>query len=71
MAENHVKTITVKELTRKILDHEETFILDVRNTDDFDDWKIEGKFCRMRQGRLIRVCCRTGSGSRLFKRIFH
>ncbi|MCS0655378.1 MBL fold metallo-hydrolase [Cytobacillus firmus] len=43
MAENHVKTITVKELTRKILDHEETFILDVRNTDDFDDWKIEGK----------------------------
>lgn len=43
MAENHVKTITVKELTRKILNHEETFILDVRNTDDFDDWKIEGK----------------------------
>jgi glyoxylase-like metal-dependent hydrolase (beta-lactamase superfamily II) len=38
-----VKTITAKELTRKILDHEEVFILDVRNTDAFDDWKIEGK----------------------------
>ncbi|MEH7440632.1 MBL fold metallo-hydrolase [Neobacillus drentensis] len=38
-----VKTITVKELTKKILNHEEVFILDARNTDDFDDWKIEGK----------------------------
>jgi glyoxylase-like metal-dependent hydrolase (beta-lactamase superfamily II) len=37
------KTITAKELTKKILNHEEVFILDVRNTDDFDDWKIEGK----------------------------
>ncbi|MCA1030736.1 MBL fold metallo-hydrolase [Bacillus timonensis] len=41
--DNTVKTITVKELTRKILNHEEIFILDARNTDDFDDWKIEGK----------------------------
>ncbi|WML60513.1 MBL fold metallo-hydrolase [Neobacillus sp. PS2-9] len=38
-----VKTVTVKELTRKILNHEEVFILDARNTADFDDWKIEGK----------------------------
>ncbi|MEH7303338.1 MBL fold metallo-hydrolase [Neobacillus drentensis] len=38
-----VKTVTVKELTKKILNHEEVFILDARNTDDFDDWKIEGK----------------------------
>lgn len=41
--ETAVKTITAKELTQKILNHEEVFILDVRNTDDFDDWKIEGK----------------------------
>ncbi|MBT2689722.1 MBL fold metallo-hydrolase [Bacillus sp. ISL-47] len=37
------KTISVKELVRKILDHENVFIIDARNTDDFDDWKIEGK----------------------------
>lgn len=37
------QTITVKELTKKILNHEDIFILDARNTDDFDDWKIEGK----------------------------
>ena len=37
------KTITVKELARKVLNHEDIFILDARNTDDFDDWKIEGK----------------------------
>ncbi|WP_442598251.1 MBL fold metallo-hydrolase [Neobacillus sp. D3-1R] len=41
--ETAVKTVTAKELTQKILNHEEVFILDVRNTDDFDDWKIEGK----------------------------
>lgn len=38
-----IKTITVKELARKVLNHEDLFILDARNTDDFDDWKIEGK----------------------------
>ncbi|WP_409254188.1 MBL fold metallo-hydrolase [Bacillus sp. SCS-153A] len=38
-----VKTIAVKELARKILNHEKVFILDARNTDDFDDWKIEGR----------------------------
>lgn len=36
------KVITVKELAKKVVNHEETFILDVRNTDEFDDWKIEG-----------------------------
>ncbi|WP_108672355.1 MBL fold metallo-hydrolase [Peribacillus acanthi] len=38
-----VKTITVKDLVRKILNHDDLFIIDARNTDDFDDWKIEGK----------------------------
>jgi len=38
-----VKTITVKELANKIINHEDVFIIDARNTDDFDDWKIEGK----------------------------
>ncbi|WLR52020.1 MBL fold metallo-hydrolase [Bacillus tianshenii] len=38
-----VKEISVKELVKKIFAGEETFILDVRNTDDFDDWKIEGQ----------------------------
>jgi glyoxylase-like metal-dependent hydrolase (beta-lactamase superfamily II) len=41
--EQTVKTVTVKELTKKILSHEKVFILDARNTDDFDDWKIEGE----------------------------
>ena len=41
--ETAIKTITVKELARKVLNHEDLFILDARNTDDFDDWKIEGK----------------------------
>lgn len=38
-----VKGISVKEITKKILDGERVFILDVRNTDDFDDWKVEGE----------------------------
>jgi len=38
-----VQTISAKELARKVLNHEDLFILDVRNTDDFDDWKIEGR----------------------------
>ncbi|WP_085505521.1 MBL fold metallo-hydrolase [Thalassobacillus devorans] len=38
-----VKEVTVKELTKKILSGEKVFILDVRNTDEFDDWKIEGE----------------------------
>lgn len=38
-----VKGISVKELTKKVLNGEQLFILDVRNTGDFDDQKIEGK----------------------------
>ncbi|WP_110111826.1 MBL fold metallo-hydrolase [Bacillus sp. CGMCC 1.16541] len=38
-----VNHISVKELTKKILNHENLFILDVRNKDAFDDWKVEGK----------------------------
>jgi glyoxylase-like metal-dependent hydrolase (beta-lactamase superfamily II) len=41
--ETAIKTISVKHLARKVLNHEDIFILDARNTDDFDDWKIEGK----------------------------
>ena len=37
-----VKHITTKEIARKVVMNEETTILDVRNTDEFDDWKIEG-----------------------------
>ncbi|MED1603538.1 MBL fold metallo-hydrolase [Alkalihalophilus marmarensis] len=43
MSETQVLDISAKDLTRKILSGEMVFILDVRNTDDFDDWKIEGK----------------------------
>ncbi|WP_240377918.1 MBL fold metallo-hydrolase [Bacillus piscicola] len=34
--------ITSKELASKIVNDEKTLILDVRNTDEFDNWKIEG-----------------------------
>lgn len=34
--------ITTSELAKKVVNHEETLILDVRNTDEFDNWKIEG-----------------------------
>lgn len=36
-------TITVKDLVRKIFEHKHLFIVDARKTDDFDDWKVEGK----------------------------
>ena len=36
------KEISVQEMTKKIIRGERLFILDVRNTGDFDDWKIEG-----------------------------
>ncbi len=38
-----VKVMTSKEVTKKIFNKEELFILDVRNESDFRDWKIEGK----------------------------
>lgn len=36
------KTITVQELAKRIVNQEKTFVLDVRNTDEFEEWKIEG-----------------------------
>lgn len=38
-----VTAITPKEVAGKVINKQELFILDVRNTDDFEDWKIEGK----------------------------
>ncbi|MFS0645606.1 MBL fold metallo-hydrolase [Siminovitchia sp. 179-K 8D1 HS] len=38
-----VTAMTPGEVTNKILNNEDLFILDVRNNNDFDDWKIEGK----------------------------
>ncbi|RKP54034.1 MBL fold metallo-hydrolase [Cohnella endophytica] len=34
--------ITAREVTRAIIESKPLFILDVRNTSDYDDWKIEG-----------------------------
>lgn len=33
---------TAAQIARKVIDNEELFILDVRNADAFEDWKIEG-----------------------------
>lgn len=38
-----VKAITAVDITNKVLNKEELFILDVRNRSDFEDWKIEGE----------------------------
>ncbi|MFD2673258.1 MBL fold metallo-hydrolase [Marinicrinis sediminis] len=38
-----VQAMTAQEVTKKVFDQEAMFILDVRNTSDFEDWKIEGK----------------------------
>ncbi|MEH6956164.1 MBL fold metallo-hydrolase [Neobacillus drentensis] len=35
--------MTSKEVTQKVFNNEELFILDVRNESDFNDWKIEGE----------------------------
>jgi glyoxylase-like metal-dependent hydrolase (beta-lactamase superfamily II) len=37
-----VNVMTSKEVTNKVFNKEELFILDVRNENDFYDWKIEG-----------------------------
>ncbi|MCM3538142.1 MBL fold metallo-hydrolase [Priestia endophytica] len=39
-----VYMLTAKELTQKIFNKEPLFILDVRNENDFKDWKIEGHY---------------------------
>lgn len=33
---------TAADVARKVIDNKELFILDVRNADAFEDWKIEG-----------------------------
>ncbi|WP_110111840.1 MBL fold metallo-hydrolase [Bacillus sp. CGMCC 1.16541] len=38
-----VKPMTAKEVTKKVINKESFFILDVRNEDAFQDWKIEGE----------------------------
>lgn len=37
------KNITTRELAKRVVGRQKTFILDVRNTDEYDDWKIEGE----------------------------
>ncbi|KKB40723.1 MBL fold metallo-hydrolase [Bacillus thermotolerans] len=37
-----VHVMTPEEVTKKVINKEELFILDVRNESDFQDWKIEG-----------------------------
>ncbi|MFP7732022.1 MBL fold metallo-hydrolase [Priestia aryabhattai] len=39
-----VHVLTAKEVTSKIINKEQLFILDVRNESDFSDWKIEGHY---------------------------
>ncbi|MGF2616082.1 MBL fold metallo-hydrolase [Rossellomorea vietnamensis] len=38
-----VKNISAKELAHKVISKERVFIVDVRDTDAFDDWKVEGR----------------------------
>ncbi|RIW34719.1 MBL fold metallo-hydrolase [Bacillus salacetis] len=38
-----VQTISAKDLTSKVLSNKKVFIVDVRNTEAFDDWKVEGR----------------------------
>ncbi|MGM9988936.1 MAG: MBL fold metallo-hydrolase [Bacillaceae bacterium] len=38
-----VKAMSAKELTKKVINKEKAFILDVRNQDAFEDWKVEGE----------------------------
>ncbi|MFD2655850.1 MBL fold metallo-hydrolase [Gracilibacillus thailandensis] len=39
-----IKIMTAHEVTQKVFNKEELFILDVRNEDAFQDWKIEGDY---------------------------
>ena len=43
---------TASQIARKVIDNNELFILDVRNTDVFADWKIEG---HMIAGTAIKI----------------
>src|SRR5690606_22675430 len=35
-------SMTSQQLTKKLINNEELFILDVRNTSEYDNWRIEG-----------------------------
>lgn len=37
-----VQHMTAEELAKKVINQDRLFIFDVRNSDEFDDWKIEG-----------------------------
>lgn len=37
-----LQQMTAKEITQKVMNKEDLFILDIRNEDAFEDWKIEG-----------------------------
>ncbi|WP_026700772.1 MBL fold metallo-hydrolase [Salibacterium aidingense] len=38
-----IQALTAAELAKKVMNQEPLFILDVRNEDEFQDWKVEGK----------------------------
>jgi glyoxylase-like metal-dependent hydrolase (beta-lactamase superfamily II) len=38
-----LQVMTAKEIAQKVMNKEKLFILDVRNEDDFSDWRIEGE----------------------------
>lgn len=38
-----VKIVSVKDFAKKVMNHESLFIVDARNQNDFEEWKIEGK----------------------------
>ncbi|WP_018924360.1 MBL fold metallo-hydrolase [Salsuginibacillus kocurii] len=38
-----IQAMQAKEIAQKVMNQEELFILDVRNTEDYNDWKIEGR----------------------------
>ncbi len=42
MSTKMINVMNAKEVARKVIDQEALFILDVRNENDFSDWKIEG-----------------------------
>ncbi|MBB5172308.1 MBL fold metallo-hydrolase [Texcoconibacillus texcoconensis] len=42
MKSKQVPTISVKDLVKKIINKKQVFILDVREREAFDDWKVEG-----------------------------
>lgn len=43
MSTSDLKGITAEQLTKKVINHEPVFILDVRNDSEFSNWRIEGE----------------------------